>query len=76
MEVISPSQSIHDLMQKAEKFLRADIPDNLYHRVGGKNDYHGIDYRNNPVFATAYLAEENEHESMKWLDVEFRDFFL
>lgn len=29
-----------------------------------------------PCLPTAYLAEENEHESMKWLDVEFRDFFL
>ncbi len=26
IEVASPSQSIHDLMQKAEKFLHADIP--------------------------------------------------
>ncbi|MCP4109469.1 MAG: Uma2 family endonuclease [Desulfobacteraceae bacterium] len=26
IEVVSPSQSIHELMQKAEKFLRAGIP--------------------------------------------------
>jgi len=29
-----------------------------------------------PVFAIAYLAEEKEHLLMRWLDVEFQDFFL
>ena len=38
--------------------------------------YQGLDYRDNPVFAIAYLAEEEEHRLMRWLDVEFRDFFV
>nr|VFK62310.1 MAG: ATP-grasp domain-containing protein [Candidatus Kentron sp. UNK]VFK70409.1 MAG: ATP-grasp domain-containing protein [Candidatus Kentron sp. UNK] len=38
--------------------------------------YQGLDYRTNPVFAIAYLAEEKEHRLWKWLDVEFRDFFV
>nr|VFJ96744.1 MAG: ATP-grasp domain-containing protein [Candidatus Kentron sp. H]VFJ97855.1 MAG: ATP-grasp domain-containing protein [Candidatus Kentron sp. H]VFK03277.1 MAG: ATP-grasp domain-containing protein [Candidatus Kentron sp. H] len=37
--------------------------------------YQGLDYRTNPVFAIAYLAEEKEQRLEKWLDVEFRDFF-
>nr|VFK24159.1 MAG: ATP-grasp domain-containing protein [Candidatus Kentron sp. LFY] len=37
--------------------------------------YQGLDYRTNPVFAIAYLAEEEEQRLEKWLDVEFRDFF-
>jgi hypothetical protein len=35
-----------------------------------------LDYRNNPVFAIAYLAEDKEHRLTRWLDVEFQDFFL
>ena len=38
--------------------------------------YQGLDYRNNPVFAIAYLAEEPEHQLTRWLEVEFQDFFL
>jgi len=38
--------------------------------------YQELDYRNNPAFAVAYLAEEEEHRLTRWLDVEFRDFFL
>lgn len=38
--------------------------------------YQELDYRNNPVFAVAYLAEEEEHRLTRWLDVEFQDFFL
>nr|VFK43535.1 MAG: ATP-grasp domain-containing protein [Candidatus Kentron sp. SD]VFK48907.1 MAG: ATP-grasp domain-containing protein [Candidatus Kentron sp. SD] len=38
--------------------------------------YQGLDYRTNPVFAIAYLAEQEEHRLRKWLDVEFRDFFV
>jgi len=38
--------------------------------------YQELDYRNNPVFAIAYLAEEEEHRLTRWLDVEFQDFFL
>ncbi len=38
--------------------------------------YQKLDYRNSPVFAIAYLAEEEEHRLTRWLDVEFQDFFL
>nr|VFJ57859.1 MAG: ATP-grasp domain-containing protein [Candidatus Kentron sp. FW] len=38
-------------------------------------EYQGLDYRKNPVFAIAYLAEEREERLTKWLEVEFRDFF-
>lgn len=38
--------------------------------------YQELDYRNNPVFAIVYLAEEKEHLLTRWLDVEFQDFFL
>lgn len=38
--------------------------------------YQALDYRNNPVFAIAYLAEEKEHRLTRWLDVDFNDFFL
>ncbi|VFM95875.1 MAG: hypothetical protein BECKG1743D_GA0114223_111312 [Candidatus Kentron sp. G] len=38
-------------------------------------EYQGLDYRENPVFAIAYLAEDREERLTKWLEVEFRDFF-
>jgi len=38
--------------------------------------YQALDYRNNPVFAIAYLAEEKEQMLTRWLDVEFQDLFL
>jgi len=46
--------------------------------IGDKSllHYQKLDYRNNPVFAFAYLAEKKEHQLTRWLDVEFQDFFF